>query len=395
MNHECEFNIDTFLKKWLTPSVDNFYSVTHVLYLTTYVLFKPTQAEIIKLHERWCRNPAPTRMTFNHGRQERHGAQIVCWKLWSVQFNLRAVEFARLRHQSKSCTSLCMSVSLFHIPVTSHVVQLLKGYHLVFWIFFFLKGVWGLISSVPEGLSGMGWLHRENVQARHARDCISSIPVMEKCSKIKGKKTFEFTSQDAVNIFWRACLPLLQTCMRALQISVLVRQLFLILCSMSVCACPCVCVLVRVCTVCLNWKAVIKCVDLSTISSSSQRQWRTNRSTAMSHQAPRITTPPSISLSLPPSTSTRLSITLSASHYTFLCPTLSKLPTITRATPAACLLSVHSLRFVPNFNLAPTCFPVYLSHIWPPPLCLPLHYIPPCHLPPRPSICLNPLYLPC
>lgn len=84
----------------------------------------------------------------------------------------------------------------------------------------------------------------------------------------------------------------------------------------------------RVCTVCLNWKAVIKCVDLSTISSSSQHQWRTNRSTAMSHQAPRITTPPSISLSLPPSTSTQLSITLSSSHYTFLCPTLSKLPTI-------------------------------------------------------------------
>lgn len=99
---------------------------------------------------------------------------------------------------------------------------------------------------------------------------------------------------------------------------------------MQVCVCRCVC------TVCLNWKAVIKCVDLSTISSSSQRQWRTNRSTAMSHQAPRITTPPSISLSLPPSTSTQLSITLSASCYTFPCPTLSKLPTNTTTLPEAC-----------------------------------------------------------
>lgn len=108
--------------------------------------------------------------------------------------------------------------------------------------------------------------------------------------------------------------------MCALQISILVRQLFVI--SFRV----------RVCTVCLNWKAVIKCVDLSTISSSSQRQWRTNRCTAMSHQAPRITTPPSIALSLPPYTSTRLSIT----HYTFLCPTLFKLPTI---PPPACASS--------------------------------------------------------
>lgn len=145
----------------------------------------------------------------------------------------------------------------------------------------------------------------------------------------------------------------------------------------------------RVCTVCLNWKAVIKCVDLSTISSSSQRQWRTNRSTAMSHQAPRITTPPSISLSLPPSTSTQLSITLSASHYTFLCPTLSKLPTITRTTRAAAFFPIHSLRFVLNFQPDPTRYPLISPH-----LAVALAAAPP---PPSPlhSICLYPLYLPC
>lgn len=62
-----------------------------------------------------------------------------------------------------------MSVSLFHIPVTSRVVQLLKGYDLVFWNFFWGGGR-GLISFVPQGLSGMGWLHAENVHAQHARD---------------------------------------------------------------------------------------------------------------------------------------------------------------------------------------------------------------------------------
>lgn len=140
----------------------------------------------------------------------------------------------------------------------------------------------------------------------------------------------------------------------------------------------------RVSTVCLNWKAVIKCVDLSTISSSSQRQWRTNRSTAMSHQAPRITTPPSISLSLPPSTSTQLSITLSASHLTFLCPTLSKLSTITHTMRAAAFFPIHSLRFVLNFHLNLTRSRLSL-HIWPslsllhPPSASPLH-----------SICLYP-----
>lgn len=141
----------------------------------------------------------------------------------------------------------------------------------------------------------------------------------------------------------------------ALLISVLVRLLFAILFRVRVCRC--------VCTVCLNWKAVIKCVDLSTISSSSQRQWRTNRSTAMSHQAPRITTPPSISLSLPPSTSTQLSITLSASHYTFLYPTLSKLPTITCTMQTVAIAPEHTLRFVLNIHLNPSCLSL---HIWPP-----------------------------
>lgn len=87
----------------------------------------------------------------------------------------------------------------------------------------------------------------------------------------------------------------------------------------------------------------------------------------MSHQAPRITTPPSISLSLPPSTSTQLSITLSASHYTFLCPTLSKLPTTTppaRARYEQPLFPIHPLKFVLNFHLNPTRSRLSLN-IWP------------------------------
>lgn len=65
-----------------------------------------------------------------------------------------------------------MSVSPFHIPVTSRVVQLLKGYDLVFWILF----------GGAKFLSGMGWLQAENVHAQHARDHnrFSSIPVLKK-----------------------------------------------------------------------------------------------------------------------------------------------------------------------------------------------------------------------
>lgn len=93
----------------------------------------------------------------------------------------------------------------------------------------------------------------------------------------------------------------------------------------------------------------------------------------MSHQAPRITTPPSISLSLPPSTSTQLSITLSASHYTFLYPTPSKLPTITRTMQAA----AFSLRARPDSCSVSTSIRRvrhYHSTSGPRPLCYsPLH----------------------
>lgn len=141
----------------------------------------------------------------------------------------------------------------------------------------------------------------------------------------------------------------------------------------------------RVCTVCLNWKAVIKCVDLSTISSSSQRQWRTNRSTAMSHQAPRITTPPSISLSLPPSTSTHLSITLSASHYTFLYPTLSKLPTITR-TMQAVAFSLYTPWDSCSISTSIRRAPAYLSTSGPHSLCYTPRHLPSSLDPSLPSL---------
>lgn len=165
--------------------------------------------------------------------------QIVLWKLWSVQYYPRE-EFALLRHQSNSCTSLRMSVSLFHIPVTSRVVQLLKGYDLVFWNFFFF---WCLISFVPQGLSGMGWLHTENVHAQHARDHsrFSPIPVMEKkkphrniyIQRASMPKMLR-TSLSAHSVRLPPCVSA-YLCACALQISVLVRLLFVILFCASVC----------------------------------------------------------------------------------------------------------------------------------------------------------------
>lgn len=53
-----------------------------------------------------------------------------------------------------------------------------------------LEIFWGLISFVPQGLSGMGWLHTENVHAQHARDHnrFNSIPVKKKEHEKKRKE---------------------------------------------------------------------------------------------------------------------------------------------------------------------------------------------------------------
>ncbi len=65
-----------------------------------------------------------------------------------------------------------------------------------------------MISFVPQGLSGMGWLHAENVHAQHARDHnrFSSIPVMKKRKEGEKKKKTHLHSvckyaKDAANIF--------------------------------------------------------------------------------------------------------------------------------------------------------------------------------------------------
>lgn len=59
----------------------------------------------------------------------------------------------------------------------------------------------GLISFVPQGLSGMGWLHTVNVHAQHAHDCnrFSSIPLTTKkgMQKKKGKGCKHFYIQLA------------------------------------------------------------------------------------------------------------------------------------------------------------------------------------------------------
>lgn len=70
-----------------------------------------------------------------------------------------------------------------------------KGTILYFGILYFFWWWWwgvgvGLISFVPQGLSGMGWLHTVNVHAQHAHDCnrFSSIPLTTKKGMQKKKR---------------------------------------------------------------------------------------------------------------------------------------------------------------------------------------------------------------
>lgn len=122
----------------------------------------------------------------------------------------------------------------------------------------------GGVSSVPEALSRMGWLHMENMYALHAYNNFNSVPVIEK-KRVERNTSTHFTNMlQMLLTSLSAHIMCVSICVCALLISVLVRLLFVILFRVRVCRC--------VCTVCLNWKAVIKCVDLSTISSSSQRQ---------------------------------------------------------------------------------------------------------------------------
>lgn len=64
-----------------------------------------------------------------------------------------------------------------------------------------------MISFVPQALSGMGWLHTENVHAQHACDHnrFSSIPVMEKKEQKKKEQKHLHSvckyAEDAANIF--------------------------------------------------------------------------------------------------------------------------------------------------------------------------------------------------
>lgn len=72
-----------------------------------------------------------------------------------------------------------------------------------------------MISFVPQALSGMGWLHTENVHAQHACDHnrFSSIPVMEKKEQKKKNRNIyiQFASmpktlQTSLNAH-SVCLP--------------------------------------------------------------------------------------------------------------------------------------------------------------------------------------------
>lgn len=100
-----------------------------------------------------------------------------------MQCHLRA-EFALLRHQSDSFMSLCMTVSTSYSSHKLHgaIAQRIRFGILDFSFIYFKRC---LISFMPQALSGMGWLHTNNVNAKHAcdHDYFSSIPIMKKYEK--------------------------------------------------------------------------------------------------------------------------------------------------------------------------------------------------------------------
>lgn len=204
---------------------------------------------IKKIHDGWCRNPALTWMTFNRQDDSKHHADCI------VETMKRAVLSERrvcLTASSKRVLQVplyvCVSISYSsHKPcgATAQRVRfdILEKYFL------------GLISFVPQGLSGMGWLHAQKVHAQHARDQnrFSSIPVMKKRNlekKEKSMETFTFSLQVCrrrCKHLWvltacayvRACSHTC-VCVCVLQISALVRLLFLIWFCASVCVGSCV-----------------------------------------------------------------------------------------------------------------------------------------------------------
>lgn len=70
----------------------------------------------------------------------------------------------------------------------------------------------GGVSSAPEALSRMGWLHMENMYAPHAYNNLNSVPVIEKKNRKKHFCSFYKYAADAVNIFECSHHVCLYTC---------------------------------------------------------------------------------------------------------------------------------------------------------------------------------------
>lgn len=87
------------------------------------------------------------------------------------------------------------------------MVQLLKRYNLVFRIFF-SGGGGGLISFVPQGLSGIGWMHTKSLlNMLRTTIVFSFIPVMPNKKEHRKEKEFKHLrsvckyAEDVANIF--------------------------------------------------------------------------------------------------------------------------------------------------------------------------------------------------
>lgn len=95
--------------------------------------------------------------------------------------------FALLRHQRVLHVPLyvCVSISYSSHKLCGAIAQRIRFGILDFFFF--------VISFMPQALSGMGWLHTENVHAQHACDHnrFTSIPAIEK----NRTETFTFSLQ--------------------------------------------------------------------------------------------------------------------------------------------------------------------------------------------------------
>lgn len=149
-------------------------------------------------------------------------SQSCIWPLTSTCYTGRTIKCVMLPERGllycvikvSPDTSLCMSISYSSHMLCGAIAQRIR-----FGILDFFFWKWGgLISFVPQALSGMGWLHTENVHAQHACDHNRFSSTPEGREKKTRNINMQFASTLKTLQTHPACAYLhvcLQTCVRA------------------------------------------------------------------------------------------------------------------------------------------------------------------------------------